>query len=253
MGSRRNNKERKNTEILFGLQPLREVLRAGRREVHTVWVARKSDRELDAILKNAEKRGASVSRVTRADLDQRLGETGLNHQGVAVSVSAYPYVTIEELSAPIEGDDPTRRRLLITDQIQDVRNLGAMLRTVEAAGFTGAIIGREKSAAVTPVAVRSSAGAAEHLPVARVRNIADSLTYLKEQGFWAVGLDAEGSAIYEHDLDMDLALVVGSEGRGIRPRVRGVCDLIVSLPMRGKVGSLNASAAVAAAVFQIAR
>lgn len=258
MGKRRRGRSRKRpsgeagTEVVYGLQPVAECLEAGRREVRELWIARKRDADTEAIVKAAEKKRVSVSSMSREELSRRLGHEDV-HQGIALVVTPFPYVTLAEVMRPTEAGGSSHRRLLLCDGIQDPRNLGAMLRTVEAAGFQGAIVAAHRAAPVTPVAVKASAGAAEHLPVARVTNIANAIGELKEAGFWMVGLDADGSVIYEADLDMDLVLVVGAEGAGIRPRTRSLCDLIVSLPMAGRVASLNASAAVAAAVFQVVK
>ena len=144
--------------------------------------------------------------------------------------------------------------LVVLDGIQDPQNLGAILRTAEAAGADGLILPRDRATGVTPVAVRASAGATEHLPVARVTNLAAFLEWVKGQGLWVVGADPSGeSVLYTADLKEPLALVIGAEGRGLRPLVRSRCDIHVRIPLAGRVASLNASCAAAVCIFEVIR
>jgi 23S rRNA (guanosine2251-2'-O)-methyltransferase len=171
-----------------------------------------------------------------------------DHQGVVAEVDPYPYVDPERLLEPADG------LIVALDQVQDPRNLGAVCRSAEAAGATGVVIPARRSAAVTAVACKASAGAVEHLQVARVQNLADWLGSAKDTGAWVYGADAGARAPYSHsDLTGKVVLVLGSEGKGLRRRVAESCDLLVSIPVSGRVRSLNVSAAAAVLLFEAAR
>lgn len=250
-------------EIVFGMNPVREALLAGRRKYRRLFVARREESPaMKSLLELAKQKNVTPVSVEREELEvivshSASGDAG-GIQGIALVATPYRYFSLEEIAGPKTTPEPnsSRRRILALDEIEDPRNLGAMARTAETAGFRGLVIQEHRAASATAVAVKSSAGALEHLKVARETNIADALERLKELGYWIVGLDAAGQdtrSIYDVDLDMDLCLVVGAEGKGLRPRVRSACELVVSLPMAGKVGSLNASAACAAAIYQVLR
>jgi 23S rRNA (guanosine2251-2'-O)-methyltransferase len=170
-----------------------------------------------------------------------------DHQGVCAEVSEYEYADADEL---LRAEDAL---VLALDQVQDPRNLGAVCRVAEVAGATGVVVGERRSAQVTPVVCRTSAGAVEHLPVARVRNLADFLGAAKEEGAWVYGASTgPGSVPYDQpDYSGKVVLVLGSEGSGLRPRVAAACDQLIALPVRGRVESLNVSAAAAALVYGI--
>jgi 23S rRNA (guanosine2251-2'-O)-methyltransferase len=171
-----------------------------------------------------------------------------DHQGIVAEVDPYPYADPDELLGTPAG------LIVALDQVQDPHNLGAVCRSVEAAGGAGVVIPERRSAAVTAVACKSSAGAVEHLPVARVRNLADWLAEAKRAGAWIYGADVEGSTAYtDSNLAGPTVIVVGSEGRGLRPRVADACDVLVSIPVAGRVGSLNVSAAAAVILFEAVR
>src|SRR5688500_9364604 len=243
-------------EVLYGMNPVRESLLAGRRKARRIFCARREGSpDTQELLKLAKERRVEVVQVEREALDAVVhvsAATEAGGQGIAMAVTPYRYFSLDEVAG---AKSEQRRRVLVLDEIEDPRNLGAMARTAEAAGFRGLVVQEHRAAAVTPVAVKASAGAAEHLRIARETNLASSLERLKEQGYWVVGLsgDADAKDIYEVDFDMDVALVVGAEGKGLRARTRSLCDLLVRLPMAGRVGSLNASAACAAAVYQVLR
>jgi len=232
-------------ELLAGPRAVYEALRASRRSVRRIWLARQAQAEVTPLLALARANGIPITAEAREALDRRA--PGTSHQGVLAEVSPYPYVAPEELIA-----DATF--LLVLDGIQDPQNLGAMLRTAETAGVQGIVILRDRAAGVTPAAVRASAGAAEHLRVARVGNLASFLARLKSGGLWVVGADANGGQeLFTADLRGPLALVIGGEGRGLRPLTRSRCDLVVRIPQAGQVGSLNASAAAAVCLFEAVR
>jgi 23S rRNA (guanosine2251-2'-O)-methyltransferase len=224
--------------ILYGRNPIREALRAGRRPVHRVWATRGAAaepwlREVDVLEARPEEIAA------RAGTDA--------HQGLCAEAGPYPYADEAEL---LEHQDPL---VVVLDELQDPQNLGAICRTAECVGADGVVIPERRSAEVTPAVCKASAGAVEHLAIARVRNVADFLGAAKHAGCWCYGAAADpGATPYlEPDYSGGCMLVIGAEGRGLRPRVAGACDLLVALPLHGRVQSLNASAAAAALLYGI--
>jgi 23S rRNA (guanosine2251-2'-O)-methyltransferase len=211
-------------EIVYGRRPVAEA-RRGRRRVRRVW----TDADLSA-----------------GELTRLAGSP--DHQGVVAEVDPYPYAAPDAL---LEGPDAL---VLALDQVQDPRNLGAVCRSAEATGTAGVVVPERRAAAVTAVACKASAGAVEHLRIARARNLADWLARAKELGAWVYGAEAGGDLPFDRaDLTGKVVLVLGSEGRGLRRRVAESCDLLVSIPVRGKVGSLNVSAAAAVLLFEAMR
>ncbi|MGH2840247.1 MAG: 23S rRNA (guanosine(2251)-2'-O)-methyltransferase RlmB [Solirubrobacteraceae bacterium] len=224
--------------ILYGRNPVREALWAGRRRVEHVWATESAAREPWL------REHPDVQVVSAQEIERRAGSP--DHQGVCADAGGYPYVGAAEL---LTGDDPF---IVVLDELQDPQNLGAICRTAESAGVTGVIIPERRAAHVTPAVAKASAGAVEHLPIARVRNIADFLATAKVAGCWCYGADARASTNYdEPDYRGGVVLVLGSEGTGLRPRVAKSCDALISLPMRGQVQSLNASAAAAVLMYGI--
>jgi 23S rRNA (guanosine2251-2'-O)-methyltransferase len=241
-------------EILYGRQPVRETLRAGRRQVFRLVVAQGIKRAgvVSQSLALAEQIGVPVQTVDRRELDKLGGE--VNHQGLAAEVSGYPYVDLAEpLEAARQSDTPPF--LLLLDHIQDPQNLGSLLRSAEAAGVHGVVIPGRRAAGVTPAAVRASAGAAEQVRVAQVTNLVRAMEWLKAEGLWMVGLEAApGAQLYtEADLGGSLGVVVGSEGKGLSRLVRERCDYLIRLPMMGQVESLNAAVAGAITLYEARR
>ena len=211
-------------ELIYGRRPVAEAER-GRRAVHRVWRAPETP---------------------AAELERMCGSA--EHQGVVAEVDPYPYA---DPGALLRADDAL---VVALDQVQDPHNLGAVCRTAEVAGAAGVVIPERRSAAVTAAGCKASAGAVEHLPVARVRNLADWLAGAKEAGAWVYGAAAEAEAPYtEVDWSGRAVLALGSEGEGMRPRVAAACDALVSIPVRGRVGSLNASVAAAVILFEAVR
>ncbi|MBW8059202.1 MAG: 23S rRNA (guanosine(2251)-2'-O)-methyltransferase RlmB [Solirubrobacterales bacterium] len=210
--------------LIYGKRPVAEAER-GRRRVHRVWRAPDTSPE---------------------GLERLCGSP--DHQGAVAEVDPYPYA---DPNAPLKREGAL---LVALDQVQDPRNLGAVCRSAELAGAAGVVIPERRSAEVTAVACKASAGAVEHLEVARVRNLADWLGEAKSAGFWIWGADAEASdAPWGVDLSGPTVLVLGGEGKGIRPRVAAACDGLVALPRHGRVESLNVSAAAAALLFEAVR
>jgi 23S rRNA (guanosine2251-2'-O)-methyltransferase len=222
--------------IVYGRNPVREALR-GKRRVHRVYASGRAAREVwlgDVDVVVAEP----------WQLEERCGSP--DHQGVCAEVEAYPYVDADTL---LERADAL---VLALDEVQDPHNLGAVCRVAEAAGCSGVVVPERRSAEVTPAVCKSSAGAVEHLAVARVRNLADWLGAARERDAWVYGADADAAVPYDRpDYAGRVVLVLGSEGRGLRPRVADACDERIALPIVGKIGSLNVSAAAAALVYGI--
>jgi 23S rRNA (guanosine2251-2'-O)-methyltransferase len=240
-----------NREWIYGRQAVREVLRAGRRTVFLTQIAEgvRAQGALEEILGLARKRNIRIEKVPPAALDR----VGGNHQGVAVQAGEYPLVPLEEILSRCEQAG-RRALLLILDQIQDPQNLASLMRTAEAAGVHGVILPLRRAAGVTPAVVNASAGAVEHLWITQ-SNLAQAIDEIKQRGIWVGGLDADPSAesMFDADLDGPLAVVVGSEGEGLRPLVRKTCDRLFRLPMRGKIQSLNAAAAGSIALYLVLR
>lgn len=228
-------------EWLYGRNPVYETLRAGRRQAFRLQVAQGAQPKgrLDEILQLARRRKLPVESVPRQVLD-RLAE---GHQGIAVEVSGYPYGTLPDILdvASNQNEPPF---ILILDTLQDPQNLGTLLRTAEITGVHGVILPLARTATITPAVVNASAGASEYLLVAQA-NLAQTIAQLKENDIWVVGLDGGTTSkpINQVRLDGRLALVVGSEGQGMRDLVRNSCDILLRLPMRGKIESLNAAIA----------
>ena len=228
-------------EWIVGRNPVYESLIAGRRQLFRIQVARGVEEKgrLVDILDLAQKKKLLIERVDRA----QLVPYGENPQGIAIEVSGYPYMSLQDIFDLAEQRQEALF-VLILDVIQDPQNLGTLLRTAEAVGVHGVLMPLRRAAEVTPAVVRASAGASEHLIVVQ-SNLAQAITALKQAGAWVIGLEGGPDAIPvdQARLDGALALVVGNEGEGLRSLVRQSCDLLVSLPMAGKVESLNAAVA----------
>jgi 23S rRNA (guanosine2251-2'-O)-methyltransferase len=241
-------------EVLYGRQPVVETLRARRRQVFKLLVARgiQAAATVDEALSLAQQVRVPVQEVARTELD-KLGSEA-HHQGLAAEVSGYPYVELAALLAAARQahEDPF---LLLLDHLLDPQNLGSLLRSAEAAGVHGVVIPERRAAAVTPAAVRASAGAAEHLRVALVTNLVRAMEWLKGQGVWLAGLAVlpEAQLYTQAGLGGPLGLVVGGEGPGLGRLVRERCDLVIRLPMHGQVASLNAAVAGAIALYEARR
>jgi len=237
-------------ELLYGLHAIREALRAGTRPLQRLLVQR-TDRQFAEIIQQAKARRIPVHIEPPAAFD-RLVPSG-KHQGVIAFVAAKPYSSTEDIleQARRRGEPPF---LVILDGVEDPHNLGAVLRTAEAAGVHGVFIPERRAAGLTSVVAKVSAGALDHMLVSRVGNISRLIEDLKEAGIWVFGLDPSASAYFTGiDMTGPIALVLGGEGEGIRPGVLKGCDGRVSIPMKGKVGSLNVSAAAAVTLFEAVR
>ncbi len=229
-------------EIIYGTRPVVEALRSKRREVREVVDATK-DEEIATL---AAARGIRVRRAPKYEVEKLA--PGAVHQGVAARVGPYPYSGLAEILA---APDPL---VLVLDGVTDPRNLGAVLRAADGAGVSGVVIPKDRAVGVTPAAVKASAGASEHVPVARETNLRRALEKMKEAGVWAYAAEGGAATTYtELDLSGPVAFVLGSEGRGLRRLVREGCDGAVSIPMLGAVSSLNVSVAAAVLLFEARR
>lgn len=225
--------------ILYGRNPVREALH-GRRAVQRVWATEAAQRSEDWLAEAAELHSADADWIA-----ERAGSP--DHQGVCAEVEGYPYADPGRLLVDEQA------LVVALDEVQDPQNLGAVCRVAESAGASGVVIPERRAAEVTPAAAKASAGAVEHLAVARVRNLADWLGQAQEAGAWVYGAAAGPDAVpYDQpDYHGRVVLVLGSEGKGLRPRVAAACDQLIALPQRGRVGSLNVSTAAAALVYGI--
>ena len=221
--------------VIYGRQAVKEALRAARRPVTRVWATEGAARE-------GWLRGAPVTVEAAAALERRCGSR--DHQGVCADAGPYPYA---DAAALLARPNPL---LVVLDEVQDPQNLGAICRTAEGAGADAVVIPERRAAEVTPAVCRASAGAVEHLAVARVRNLADFLADAKTAGCWCYGAAAGAPTAYDRvDLAGGVVLVLGAEGRGLRPRVAKACDALVALPLKGRVASLNVSATAAVLLY----
>ena len=232
--------------VIYGMHPVLEALRA--RRVRALRVSARDDRRLAALVDEARAQGVPVRQVPRDVLD-RESRQGV-HQGVVAEVEATPGGSLESFTASL--DPPPL--LVVLDEVEDPQNVGAILRTMDAAGATGLVRQTRRAAPLDGAAAKASAGAVHHVPVADVVNIARAVEALKEAGVWTVGLDAGAElSYYEWDLTLPTALILGAEGHGLRRLVRERCDGLARIPMRGQVGSLNVSAAAAIVLYEAVR
>jgi 23S rRNA (guanosine2251-2'-O)-methyltransferase len=234
---------------IYGVKPVLEALRAGGRRIERVMIADSGRTErLHEILQAAKKAGIEVRREPRAALD-RLAP-GANHQGVIAVTSAIQYRDAHDL---LEGIS-TKSLFILLDGIEDPHNLGAIIRTAECAGASALIIPQRRSAHVTDIVAKTSAGAVEYVPIAVVTNLASYIEQLKAKNVWVAGVDvSEGTVYTDYDYSGAHALVFGGEGHGLHRLVRERCDVTLSIPMAGKVGSLNVSVAVGVVLFEALR
>ncbi|HTK93794.1 MAG TPA: 23S rRNA (guanosine(2251)-2'-O)-methyltransferase RlmB [Verrucomicrobiae bacterium] len=237
---------------LFGRNPVLEMLRAASRSVDEIAILSEGrGPALQELLTLARARGVKVSYRTRDQLTAIAGSP--HHQGVVARVAEAAYASLGDLLAmPSQRGEPAF--FLALDRIQDPRNLGAVLRSADAAGAHGVILPKHQAVGITPAAAKTAMGAVEHLPVARETNLVQVLDILKKESIWIMGAAAKGGQDpWQVDLTLPLCLVMGGEGEGLRPLVTRTCDLLLTLPMRGKIGSLNVSAAATALCYEVVR
>lgn len=237
--------------LIAGKHPVLEALRSGR-ELNKIWIAEGAQKNnTSSIIGEAKKQGIIVQIVDKRKLDQLA--PGLNHQGIVAQAAAANYIELEEL-LEIPGRKGEAPFFLILDEIEDPHNLGSILRTAECTGAHGVIIPKRRSVGLTATVLKTSAGAAEHVAVARVTNLAQTIQYMQERGIWVAGADVEASGdVYQQSFDMPLALVIGNEAKGIGRLIKEKCDFLVKLPMAGRLNSLNASVAAGVLMYEVLR
>ncbi len=239
-----------NSNIICGRNPVLEALRSGR-EIDRLLVAHGTGGgSVTAIIAKCRAKGILIKEISLQKLDYYCG--GANHQGVAVMFASQEYATVEDMFALAEtrGEKPF---LIICDEIEDPHNLGAIIRTAEATGVHGVIIPERRSASLNATVAKAACGALEYVPVARVTNIANTIDALKERGVWVFGADMDGDDYTRTDFDTPCALVIGNEGKGIGALTAKKCDAVISLPMCGKINSLNASVAAGILMYEVVR
>ncbi|MFD2216939.1 23S rRNA (guanosine(2251)-2'-O)-methyltransferase RlmB [Metabacillus endolithicus] len=237
-------------DLIIGRNPVIEVLKSSR-DINKIWVAENSLKgQAQQITKLAKERGITINFVPKKKIDQMVEG---NHQGVVAQVAAYEYVHVDDLlKVAEERNEPPF--LLLLDEIEDPHNLGSIMRTADAVGAHGIVIPKRRAVGLTATVAKSSTGAIEHIPVARVTNMARTIDDLKEKGVWIVGTDAKGADDYRNlDGKMSLALIIGSEGKGIGRLIKEKCDFLVKMPMVGHVTSLNASVAASLLMYEVYR
>jgi 23S rRNA (guanosine2251-2'-O)-methyltransferase len=236
------------SDLIFGRNPVTEAIKSGREINHLLVQEGLRHGTLKRLVGEAIAAGITVKDTVKSKLDQLAG--GDNHQGIAASIAAHGYMKLETLFQLIE-DSEEPALVVVLDEIEDPHNLGSILRCAECTGAHAVIIPTRRACQLTSSVAKASAGAIEYVPVVRVDNLATTLRDLKNYGLWIVGTDAGGDKMLtEADLKQPTALVIGSEGKGLRPVIRKECDFVISIPMRGKVNSLNASVATGICLFE---
>jgi 23S rRNA (guanosine2251-2'-O)-methyltransferase len=242
----------KRTDILFGYHPVMEALRAGRRRIHTIFCTKeKSSPRRDDLLRLAEQRALPLRWTDAQQLSAMAGTP--HHQGVCAETGPYPLSSLEEIliAAARQGEEPL---LVVLDQLVDPQNVGAIVRTAQCVGVHGVITAKDRSAPPTAGVSKASAGALEHIRLARVTNLVSTFNMLKKKGLWIAGAGRDGSVeLFKSDLSGPLVLVMGAEEKGLRPLVRQHCDFTIAIPQSGPIGSLNASVAAGIILYDIFR
>ncbi|HTE90565.1 MAG TPA: 23S rRNA (guanosine(2251)-2'-O)-methyltransferase RlmB [Terriglobales bacterium] len=236
--------------FIYGINAVTESLKARARSFTWVGVAKeRHDLRLQRVVDECRRQGVAVRFVSRPELDQMAGNNA--HQGVVAVTSGKQYNDLDDVVAAKRGQFSL---IVVLDGVEDPHNLGAILRTADAAGADGVVIPERRAAGVTPTVTKASAGASEHLPIAKVTNIGRTLEELKSKNLWIVGLDERAPQNYDSlDYKMDCAIVLGAEGKGLHELVRKKCDFLISIPMLGKVPSLNVSVAAGVMLYEIVR
>lgn len=245
-----NRNERENTDLIIGRNAVSEALKS-ERAIDTLLVVKgERNGSIGRIIAECKDRGIVVKEVDKKKLDFMCGQG--NHQGVAAYAAVHEYAEVEDIFnlAKERGEDPF---IIVCDELEDPHNLGAIIRTAECTGAHGVIIPKRRNASLTWAVGKASAGAVEYVPVARVGNLASTLEELKKRGVWVYCADMDGSNWCETDFSGGVALVVGSEGSGVSRLIKEKSDFVLSLPMRGKITSLNASVAASVVMYEVAR
>jgi len=239
--------------IIYGKNPIIELLSNPSSEIEELYISRNDkSNEASEILKTAKSRGIRTSSLTKESLSE-LCDTH-SHQGIAARIKDYEYHNLADIvSRTKEKGD--KLLLIILDHLEDPQNLGAIIRTADVLGAHGVVIPKDRAASVTPAVVKASSGAVSYMPVSRVVNLANVIRDLKKGGVWIVGADSSSStSVHQEDFkNLDIALVIGNEGKGLGNNIKSECDFLVSIPQSGKVSSLNASVAAGILVYEIIR
>ena len=245
-----NFTEERQNNIICGRNPVLEAVRSGR-EIDRLYVAHgATGGTVSAIIAKCSAKGILIKEISPQKLDYYCG--GANHQGVAVMFASQEYSTVDDILKTAEERNE-KPFIIICDEIEDPHNLGAIIRTAEACGVHGIIIPKRRSASLNATVAKTAAGALEYMKVARVTNIANTIDDLKEKGVWIFGADMDGQPYTQLDYDTPCAIVIGNEGKGIGALTAKKCDVIISLPMKGKINSLNASVAAGALMYEVVR
>ena len=242
--------QQEKEDIVVGRNSVIELLK-GQRAIECVYICDDTPAKgqpISRIVAMAKEKGIPVKRVDEKKLEHMA--PGLHHQGVAALAAAYEYSTLEDIFARAQGEAVF---IILCDSIEDPHNLGAIIRTAESAGAHGIIIPKRGGVGLTPIVSKTSAGAVEHIPVVRVSNLVSTMEKLKEKGVWIYGADMDGQPWDKTDLKGNIALVIGSEGFGLSRLVKETCDVILSLPRKGKINSLNASVAAGILMYEAVR
>jgi 23S rRNA (guanosine2251-2'-O)-methyltransferase len=238
-------------EYIAGKHPILEAMRAGR-TINKIWIADNAQKHYSGpIIAEAKELGILVQTADRRKIDQML--EGVQTQGVIAQVAAYDYVEVDDILrlAKEKGQEPL---ILILDEIEDPHNLGSILRSADCTGVHGVIIPKRRSVGLTAAVAKTSAGAIEYVPVAKVTNIAQTIEALKKKGVWIAGADGDAKiTVYQNDLTIPLAIVIGNEGVGIGRLIKEKCDFLFKLPMFGQINSLNASVAASVLLYEVVR
>lgn len=244
----KNNQE--STQLIIGRNAVLEALRS-ERAIDTLLVAKgERNGSIGRIIADCRNKGAVIKEVDKRKLDFLCG--GGNHQGVAAYAASHEYAELEDIFSLAKERDE-KPFIIICDELEDPHNLGAIIRTAECAGAHGIIIPKRRSVSLTWAVSKASAGALEYMPVVRVTNLAAAIDELKERGVWIYSADMDGKPFFETDFSGAVGLVIGSEGNGVGKLIREKSDFIVSLPMKGKINSLNASVAAGILMYEVAR
>lgn len=249
MEQKTQNFDNQRNDIIAGRNPVMEAIRSGR-SIESILIA-KGERSgsVVAIVAKAKQKNIPVKDVDQKKLD--FLAKGVNHQGIVAQCAVKEYSSLEDVFALAEERNESPF-VIVLDKIEDPHNLGAIIRTAECAGAHGVIIPERRSAGLSYTVEKTSAGALEYMPIVRVKNISSVIQKLKDRGIWVYGADMDGQSYKKTNFDGPVALVIGNEGKGISPLVAKDCDVIVSLPMKGKINSLNASVAAGILMYEIA-
>jgi len=239
-------------QIIYGIHPVKEALKSSRLQIQKILIGTQTPHPpLQSILDLAKKRKVPVT-VTDKESLERMAKDGL-HQNIIGIIKEIPYSSVEEILSYWRKEG-TKAFILILDGIQDPQNFGSLIRTASGCGAHGIIIPKDRSVGITPAVIKTSAGATAHLPIAKVVNIATTIDFLKKEGIWVYGASGETKdLIYQLDLNIDLAIVIGAEGKGIRPLVKKKCDRLFSIPMKGLLTSFNASVSGGMILYEVMR